>query len=159
MRAVYRVLAWLVAAEVVVQAAAVAYGVFGLAKWVEGGGVLDKAVMESDTPAFPEVAGFAVHGINGMMIVPALALLLLVVSFFARVRRGVAAAGAVAGLVAVQVLLGMLAHGIPGLGILHGATALLLLAAAVYAARRPAALPAAVEPGVPSSRHGAVSPL
>ena len=43
MRATYRVLAYLLALEVVVQAAAIAWAVFGLTAWIEGGGVLDKA--------------------------------------------------------------------------------------------------------------------
>ena len=48
MRATYRVLAYLLALEVVVQAAAIAWAVFGLSTWVENGGVLDKASLESD---------------------------------------------------------------------------------------------------------------
>jgi hypothetical protein len=153
MRTAYRVLAWLVAAEVLVQGAAIAWAIFGLGKWVEGGGVLDKAVMESQGTAFPEELGFAVHGINGQMVVPVLALLLLVVAFFAKLPRGVALAGAVLGLVVVQVLLGMLGHGLPALG----AAALVLLAVAVIAAR---AASGPVGPaGVPADtgRHGAAT--
>ena len=74
MRAAYRVLAYLLALEVVVQAAAIAWAVFGLSTWIEDGGVLDKAGMESDSTAFDGVLGFAVHGINGQMIVPAIAM-------------------------------------------------------------------------------------
>jgi hypothetical protein len=140
MRTVYRVLAWIVAAEVLIQAAAITYAVFGLGKWIEGGGVLDKSVMESEVTAFPEEVGFMVHGLNGQMIVPVLALLMLVVSFFAKVPRGVALAATVVGLVALQVLLGMFAHNVPLLGVLHGVVALGLFAMAVVAARR-AALP------------------
>jgi hypothetical protein len=43
MKQVYRVLAFLVAAGVAVQAAAVSYGMFGLIKWVELGGTLDQS--------------------------------------------------------------------------------------------------------------------
>jgi hypothetical protein len=158
MRAVYRVLAWLVAVEVLVQAAAVTWAVFGLGKWVEGGGVLDKSVMESDVQAFPAETGFVVHGVNGEMVVPALAVLLLVVAFFARLPRGVALAGAVAGLVVVQVLLGMLGHGLPEVGLLHGANALLLFAAAVLAARL-SPVPAAPHGASVTGRRGAATPL
>ena len=76
MRATYRVLAYLLALEVVVQAAAIAWAVFGLSTWIENGGVLDKAGMESDTTAFDGVAGFMIHGLNGQMIVPVIGLLL-----------------------------------------------------------------------------------
>src|SRR4029079_7515806 len=136
MRTAYRVLAWIVAVEVLLQAAAISYAIFGFGKWIEQGGVMDKSVLESQASVFPEEVGFMVHGLNGMMVVPVVALLLLVVSFFAKVPRGVALAGAVAGLVVLQVLLGMFGHGIPGLGLLHGANALALFAAAVVAARQ-----------------------
>jgi Family of unknown function (DUF6220) len=158
MRTVYRVLAWLVAAEVLIQAASITYAVFGLGKWIEGGGVLDKSVMEAEASAFPQEVGFPVHGMNGMMVVPVLALLLLIVSFFAKLPRGVALAGGVVGLTALQILLGMLGHAVPGLGILHGANALLLFAVAVMAARITAA-PAVADTAVPTGRHGAVTPI
>jgi hypothetical protein len=154
MRTVYRVLAWLVATEVLIQAAAITYAVFGLGKWVQDGGVLDKSVMESEVTAFPQEVGFAVHGINGEMVIPLVALLLLVVSFFAKLPRGVAFAGGVAGLTAVQIVLGMLGHGIPGLGVLHGATALLLFAVAVMAARIAEPVDGAA---ASTGRHGAAS--
>ena len=153
MRTAYRVLAWLVAVEVVVQAAAISWGIFGLGKWVESGGVFDKAVLESDASAFPEDLGFAVHGINGQMVIPVLALALLVVSFFAKLTRGVALAGGVVGLVALQVLLGMLHQ--PVLGLLHGANALLLFGLAVTAAMRAGRLSREQAVAVASGRSGA----
>ncbi len=39
------------------------------------------------------------HGMNGMMVIPVVALLLLVISFFAKIPRGVAWAVGVAALV------------------------------------------------------------
>jgi len=155
MRTVYRVLAWVLAVEVLVQAAAISWALFGFGKWIEGGGVLDKATLESGASLFPEELGFAVHGINGMMVVPVLALLLLVVSFFAKLPRGLALAGGAVALVALQVVLGMLGHGIPGLGLLHGANALALFAVAVIAARLRAA--PTVDADVPAGRHGAAT--
>lgn len=149
MRTVYRILAWILAVEVLIQAAAISYAIFGFGKWIQEGGVLDKSVMESQASVFPEEVGFMVHGLNGMMLVPLLAVLLLLVSFFAKVPGGVALAGGVVGLVALQVLLGMFGHGIPGLGLLHGANALALFTVAVITARRatlpvgPAGVPAA----------------
>jgi hypothetical protein len=136
MRTVYKVLAYLIAAEVVVQAAMMVYAIAGLGKWVDGGGVFDKAVMESDQAPFPEISGLVVHGINGSIVIPALALLLLVFSFFTRLGGAVKAAGLVLGLVVVQANLGFAGHAVPALGALHGVNALLLFSAAVYAARR-----------------------
>ncbi|MHC1560900.1 DUF6220 domain-containing protein [Actinomycetospora sp. C-140] len=142
MRTTYRVLAWILALEVVVQAAAIAWAVFGLTTWIEGGGVLDAAAIQSDVQ-FDGVVGFMVHGMNGQIIVPAVALILLVVSFFAKLPRGVAYAATLFGLVVVQVLLGMVAHAVPALGMLHGAVALAILVVAVMSARLAAAPSAA----------------
>ncbi len=136
MRTTYRVLAYLVALGVAVQAAAIAYAYFGLGKWIEDGGVLDKATMESEGAGFTGVLGFAVHGINGQMVIPVIALLLLIVSFFARVPRGVLWAGIVVLVVALQVTLGLLSFAVVGLGMLHGMNALVLFTVAVIAARR-----------------------
>ncbi len=89
MRNVYKVLAYLVAIEVVIQAMAIAYGIAGVAHWVEeDGGVLNKAVFDSDDPDFTGIGGFITHGINGTMIIPLLVILLLIVSFFAKVPGG-----------------------------------------------------------------------
>ena len=148
MRTAYRVLAYLIAAEVVIQAAAIAYAVFGLGAWIEGGGVMDKAAMESDSADFAGVGGFALHGINGEMVVPLLALILLVVSFFTGMRGAAKWAGIVVGLVALQILLGVFGDGLPLLGILHGANALVLLVVAVVAARLPAGSVAGEKVGV-----------
>jgi hypothetical protein len=153
MRMVYRVLAWIVAVEVLLQAAAISYAIFGFGKWIEQGGVMDKSVLESQASVFPEEVGFMVHGLNGMMVLPVVALLFLIVSFFAKVPRGVALAGTVAGLVVLQVLLGMFGHGIPGLGLLHGANALALFAAAVVAARRAARPADPVDVAAAGGRH------
>jgi heme A synthase len=136
MRGVYRVLAGLVALEVAIQAAVMALAVFGLTAWVDGGATLDKAVMESDEFPFPEAVGFMIHGINGIMVIPLLALLLLVVSFFAKVPGGVTWAAVVLATVVVQVLLGIFAHEAPALGALHGLNALLIFGAAVMALMR-----------------------
>jgi heme A synthase len=136
MRTVYRVLASLIALEVVVQAAALALAFAGLAHWVEGGGVFDSASIEGDSNPFPEVVGLIVHGINGSIVVPLLALLLVVSSFFARVPRGVRWALIVLGLVVVQVMLGFSAADVPALGAVHGTNALLLFTAALVTARR-----------------------
>jgi len=141
MKSAYRVLAYLVALEVLVQAGAIAYALFGLGAWIQGGGVLDKASMESDSVDFPGVAGFMIHGLNGQMIVPLIAVLLLVVSFFAKVPDGVRWAAMILIGIALQVVLGIFGHGIPSLGWVHGILAIFIFAAAVIAARRAEAAP------------------
>lgn len=145
MRTVYRVLAGLVAVEVMLQASFIVYGDAGMGKYIEDGGVVDKAAMEAafesgDAP-FSEFIAFVLHGMNGMMVIPAIALLLLISSFFAKVPGGSKWAGIVLGLVVLQVTLGFMGHSFPIVGALHGINALLLFSAAAwtfYRSRRPA---------------------
>ncbi len=134
MRNVYRVLAYLVAFGVAVQASAVAYGMFGLIKWIEGGGTLDQST--ELTPALGGYTGFNVHGTVGMMVMPVIILLFLISSFFAKVPGGVRWALFVLLAGIVQIALGLFSHAIAGLGWLHGANALVLFALAVMAGMR-----------------------
>ena len=150
MRTAYKVLAYLVAAEVAVQAMVMVWAIAGLSKWVDGGGVFDKAVIEgafeSGAMPFPEVLGIIVHGINGFVVVPVIALALLIVSFFTKVRGAIKWAAIVLALVVVQVLLGIFGHGFTAAAAVHGLNALALFGTAIYAGRRSRVVaPAVVE--------------
>lgn len=136
MRSAYKFLAWAVVVLVPLQAAFVALAMFGLFSWVDGGGTLDKAAMEGDEALFGEAIGFMLHGMVGMMLIPLLALLLLIVSFFAKVPQGPVLAAAVLGLVVLQVVLGLAGFGIPFLGLVHALNAFLVMGAAAHAAVR-----------------------
>jgi len=140
MRSAYRVLAILVVLGVLVQAAAIAYGWFQVINDVEAGGAFT-----SDSESARN-AGHILHGTVGMMVMPAIALLLLIVSFFAKLPGGVKWAGIVLGLVVLQVVLAIVSFGAPLVGALHGANALAILGAAIYASR----LAATSEPHVPA---------
>lgn len=145
MRVVYRILAYVIAAEVALQAAFMAYAVAGLGIWVQDGGVLDAAVMESEEPPFDEAIGFMLHGINGMMVVPVIALLLLIVSFFAKVKGGIRFAVILLLLVALQIFLGIFGHEAAIFGLFHGIVAFAVYGTAFMAgfrAKRPAPEPA-----------------
>src|SRR5215204_5311177 len=119
MRTAYKVLAYLVAAEVAVQAMVMVCG----------------------------IAGLVVHGINGTFVIPLIALLLLIVSFFTKVRGAIKWAAIVFALVVAQGQIGFLGHEFPLAGALHGLNALVLFGMAIYAGRRlrAEAAPAAVE--------------
>jgi hypothetical protein len=147
MRTAYKVLAYLVVAEVAVQAMVMVWGIAGLVKWVDSGGVFDKGVMESEgSPPFPEVAGIMVHIFNGFFVIPGLALLLLIVSFFTKVRGAIRWAAIVLALVVVQCLLGIFGHEFTAAAAVHGLNALALFGTAIYAGRRLRAVaPAVVE--------------
>lgn len=137
MRTVYKVLAYLIALEVMVQAAAMVYAVAGLGIWVDrDGGVLDKAAFESEETLFPEIVGFMIHGLNGMMVIPSLALIFLIFSFFAKVPGGWKWALGTLVLVVVQVSLGIFGHENAIFGLLHGVNALLLFSTALLAGLR-----------------------
>ena len=136
MRLTYRILAFAIAGLVGVQAASHAWGSAGLGAFVANGGVVDKSMMENTTGAlpFPEVLGILIHGMNGGIVIPVVALALLVVSFFTRVRGAIAWGVIVLTTVAVQLTLGFNGHALPILGLFHGLNALVLFAVAVRAA-------------------------
>lgn len=146
MRTTYRVFAYLIAALVAFQAAMIAFGIFGFGKWIDSGGVMDKAALESGRSNFGEEVGLMIHGIDGEMVIPVVALIFLIISFFAKVPKGAAWAGGVAGLIVVQVLLGIFGHALTFLGLLHGANALLLFTVALLAGLRAKAPQATPEP-------------
>jgi len=143
MRSAYRVLAHLTLILVIVQTMVVVWGFFGLFKWIEDGGVLNKAVLDDhDTINFPEQRGFMFHGIGGMVVVPAVVLIFLIVSFFAKIPGGVRAALIVVVLTAIQIVLGTYAHDLPWLGLLHTLNAFLIIGTANAADRRAKAVTA-----------------
>ena len=135
MRRAYHVLAYIIAAEVVVQAMMMATAVAGLGHWIDDGATVNKHVLDNE-PSFTGSFGFPVHAINGEMLIPLFALILLVVSFFAAVAGGTRWALYILGLIVVQVVLGVSQGDVPLLGLLHGANALAIFTVAVLAARR-----------------------
>ncbi|MCZ2264889.1 hypothetical protein [Isoptericola nanjingensis] len=158
MRQVFRVLAYVVAAGVVVQAAVIVYAVAGMGLYIDDGGVLDQAAMEqvfAGEEVFPEQSGMLLHGTNGMMVIPVVALLTFVASFFAGVRGAWRWGLAILLLVALQATLGIAGHSVPFLGGLHGVNALLLFGVSLYTGWRVAArgradrgAPAVASPGL-----------
>lgn len=136
MRTVYKVLAYVVAAEVVVQAMLMVWAIAGLTNWINDGGVFDKAVMEEREIIYPEIIGIPLHALNGDIVIPAIALALFICSFFAKVPGGAKRAGLVLVLTIVQGQLGHLGHELPAAGAVHGLNALVLFLAALHTARR-----------------------
>lgn len=153
MRKTYQFLAWIIVGGVVVQAASIAFGFGGMSGYVNGGGVVDKALVESRSLGnFTGEIGFLIHAIVGGMVVPLAAALLLTVSFFAGVPRGRTRALVVFGLVALQATVGYSIKDLPYLGLLHGANALAVLLTALVAARASRRTPEAA-PTVPRAQH------
>jgi hypothetical protein len=134
MKQVYRVLAFLIAAGVAIQAASIAYGMFGLIKWIEEGGTLDQTT--ELTPALGGYTGFTWHATGGIFVISVISLLFLISSFFAKVPGGIRWALIVLGVAVLQVALGLFSHSVAGLGWLHGLNALVLFGAAMMAGMR-----------------------
>jgi hypothetical protein len=146
MKQAYRILAGLIAVGVLVQAAAIAYGAFSIDKTVDKAKDHSGNTIAHVSDKLDGGAGYAVHGLVGMTIIPALAIILFVVAFFAHIPDGVKWAGFVLLDVIVQVVLGLSAHSVPGLGWLHGPNALVLFALAGYTGRRSATATARTAP-------------
>lgn len=136
MKSAYKYLAGAIPVLVAVQAAAIAFAFFGLGKWIEDGGTLDKAAMEDEDLTFTGVLGFMVHGINGQMVIPLVAIILLIVAFFAKVPGGVKWAAFILVDVIVQIAFAFGAFGAPAIGMFHGLNALFLAWLGYTASRR-----------------------
>ncbi|VXC26504.1 conserved membrane hypothetical protein [Microbacterium sp. 8M] len=139
MRWVYVVLAWLVAAGVFVQAGSLAFAHVGLDNYIDHGGSVDSAFVEASQAGSVSVigdAGFATHAANGMMVLPVLALLLLISSFFVRGKSAKLWALLVVALIALQITVAFTMFDMPYLGIVHGVNALAILLVAITAALR-----------------------
>ena len=138
----YRFLAFMIAVLVVVQAGAIAWGFFGVSNFVTDGGVIDEEFLDctEDCESIGSAdAGFAIHMFfNGLVLIPLTSLVLLIVSFFAKVPRGVMMAAVIVVLVVLQVLVlpGLSRSVGSGFGALHGINALVLMGIAIMAGQR-----------------------
>jgi hypothetical protein len=132
----------LIAIGVVVQAAFIAAAWFTVLKATDSGAVFDKNSEDN--------WGRIGHSVVGSMVIPVLALVLLIVSFFAHIPGGVKWAAITVGVVVLQFAFAVLGFIAPALGVLHGINAFALAAVASVAMRKArvaeAAAPAAVEP-------------
>ena len=154
----YRYLALAIAVLVVVQAGAIAWGFFGVSNFVTDGGVVDEEFLDctEDCESFGGEFGFALHMFFvGLVLIPLCSLLLLIVSFFAKVPKGTMMAGLIVVLVILQVfVLPALSREVgSGFGGLHGINALLIMGAAGAAATR---AKQAVEPVAATAPAGTV---
>lgn len=146
MKATYRVLALLIPVLVVLQASFIALGLFGLAHWVDAGNTLTKSAIENDPGS---VGGGTALGFHyfGAMAALLVALLLLIVSFFAKLTGGVKWAGLIFGDVVLQWALGLFSFSAPTLGFFHAVNAFVLFGLGIMAVR-----------AATRTMHGAVVP-
>jgi heme A synthase len=146
MRTAYRVLAFAIAAMVAIQAGAIGYAVFAQFNWIEEGGTFDKAAFDTGAPG---TGAFMFHALfAGALLLTSL--VMLIISFFAKIPHGVRWAVFVLTATIVQIALGVLSHLLAAIGALHGAAALVLFGVAVMAAMRARKPAPAVEEAVPA---------
>ena len=157
MKKAFRILNYVISAEVLIQAAMIAWAVFGLSKYIDDGHVVNKDKIDGDTTLFDGEYGFAIHAINGMALIPLLGLALLIVAFLAKIPGGVRFAAILFVLILVQAyLLPALAEGAPFVGMLHGAVALIILGMSVTGGKMGAAA-TAPDPRVTPPGSGSAS--
>jgi hypothetical protein len=129
MRATYLWLTRLIALGVVLQAAFIAWGTFDVFNAVDDGEVFVAEREEYN-------AGQMMHATFGEVVIPLLAILLLIVSFFVKTRGAVMTALIVLGLVVLQFLLAIVSFGVPVTGLLHGINAFAIAGVAGFAGQR-----------------------
>jgi hypothetical protein len=112
---------------VVVQAALIAVAWFQVLNDTDSGAVFDK-----NSGNWAHVA----HGVIGGGVIPVIALVLLILSFFARIPGGVKWAAITFGVVALQFGLAAAGYMAPIVGALHGINAFVLAGVASIAARQ-----------------------
>ena len=142
MRQTYRVLAGLIALGVVLQASFVALGWFLTLHDVDDG-----KVFTEDTDYN---IGQGLHSVFGLMVIPLIAIVLFVISFFAKIDGGVKWAGYVLLAVILQIALAFVSFAVPAIGALHGINAFVVAGLAGGAARLAVAAPSR-EPSTPVS--------
>ena len=134
MKSAYRVLAGLTCLLVLIQAAAIAFGTFGIINFVEDGNDYTKAIGE-ERAAEAGGIGQNIHSFGAMAIV-LVAIVLLIVSFFAKIDGGVKWAGIVFVAVLLQWVFAIIAFSAPVVGLLHGLNAFVIFGTAMTAMQR-----------------------
>lgn len=129
MRRAYGTVAHVIALGVVVQAASIAWAVFAVSRRLDNGGDITK---DSSVGG----VGFAIHGIVGEMVMPALGIVLVILALVARFPGAVSWAAIVLGAVILQIVFAFVSGAVPIVGLLHGINALIVLGVSLWAGRR-----------------------
>jgi hypothetical protein len=133
MHSAYKIIAHIISAFVVIQAAVITWAVF----------ILIGELISGQVPTGPPI-GAILHGVFGQYVIPVLAVVLLVVALVG--RAGVKWAALAVGLVLLQIALAYAAFAAPIVGILHAINAFAIMAMAEIGARAVSR----VDPGRPA---------
>jgi hypothetical protein len=151
MRSAYRVLGLTISGLVVIQAAAIAFEMFGVLHLVDKGDLLSKSLVE-DGNGYNGALGMLVHSI-GAIVISLLAIILLILSLFAKIPGGVKWAGFVFLAVLLQWVFAIVAFSAPVVGALHAINAFAVAGLGARAAKQAGA----VAPGATAPEAAAVS--
>lgn len=139
----FKILCHTIAGLVILQAAFIAWGFFGVADWITNeGGVVNKEYLECEGDCDQEFFaewGFAFHMFFvGFVLIPLLSLITFIVSFFAKIPGAWKWGGGIFLLVVLQAMvLPVLSDEIdPIFGALHGINAFVILGTALLAGNR-----------------------
>ena len=146
MQKTYLFFARFISVLIVVQAMAIVITVAGLFHWIDGGATLDKSVVDGwddNPPDFQGSIGAFFHFfLVGMVLIPLSGLILLIVSFFAKIPHGVAIAAAIVVSIIVQYASAVISSSAPYVGLIHGLNAFILLGLTLAAAKAAKEAPA-----------------
>ena len=154
MRKTYLILARTISVLVVVQAMAIVLTIAGLFHWIDGGATLDKSVVDGWDAKPPDFAG-SIGGLFhfflvGTILIPLTGLILLIVSFFAKIPRGTAFAAGIVVSILVQYFSAVIADSSPYVGLIHGLNAFILFGLGLGAAMAAKAAGTAQEAPAPT---------
>lgn len=130
MKIATRTVAWLIAILVALQAASIAYVLMSVGHLVFSEG----QTLDQNTEVGG--AGFALHAVVGMQIIPALSVLLLILALVSRSRTTIWLSAAVLVAVIIQIFLGMFGGDMPALGWFHGLVAFVIFVLAGMTGQR-----------------------
>lgn len=124
-----------IAGLTLLQGAFIAWAGMGMAKFVDDGGTVNKAMMSGKVNHGWEY-GYVLHGIFGEMLIPLVGLALVVVAFVSKAPGALKWAGILLGAIVAQIVLAMIGGAVPFLGVLHGLFAFVLFFLCFVAVKR-----------------------
>lgn len=130
MRTAFRVVAWVIAGAVMVQAAVMVFAIAGLFHYVSAGGVVSA---ESEPDAFPEGVGVAIHIMLANYLFPLLGLAIVAAAAFTKRTKAIWTGVILLVLILLEWYLGVAGYSAPFAGALHGINGLVIFGLALLA--------------------------
>jgi len=130
MKTAFRVIAWVIAGAVMVQAAVMVFAIAGLFKYVSEGGVVSE---QTEPDAIVEGVGVVIHVTLANYLFPLLGLVAVVIAAFTRRASTIWTAVILLVLILLEWFLGVAGYSAPIAGFLHGINGLAIFGLALLA--------------------------